>query len=273
MAVQHIGNPWLKRAAWDAFVAHEPARKMVDGWLKSRLIRDFFELLSHDGRADQRRLDYWLRFEPVIDDMWFVLGASAARNKSAEFLELRKRMEGRARFLTGSGPIENNAFVIKIGKTLLIEFGITGNACFVCDVEDFAPDLARPHFSIYELKPKSPAKKYTHISDWERKFDQAICPRIDFWPEGARRPPPSWPEVTARHANEPADVRPADAGQLAVALEKCRDHGYAIDDRRPVGGALWILTEHGITSSSLTGLLWGVGFRFKPGKGYWLKDS
>lgn len=54
MAVHHIGNPWLKRAAWDAYVKKDEARKMVDGWLKRRLISDFFALLSEDGSADQR---------------------------------------------------------------------------------------------------------------------------------------------------------------------------------------------------------------------------
>lgn len=77
MSLDHIGNPWLRKAAWDAWVKSEPARKMVETWLKVRLIRDFFELLSEQtgGATDQRRLDYWLRFEPAMTDMWFALAA------------------------------------------------------------------------------------------------------------------------------------------------------------------------------------------------------
>jgi hypothetical protein len=78
-AVAHIGNPWLKKSVWDAFVLDErgnpddAAREMVYGWLKRRLISDFFELMSADGSGDTRRLNYWLRFEPFVEDMWFAL--------------------------------------------------------------------------------------------------------------------------------------------------------------------------------------------------------
>jgi len=86
-----IGNPWLKRTAWDAHVNCEPARQMVEGWIKRRLIKDFFELLTHDGGADPRRLNYWLEWEPQITDMWFVLGGDARSNGSEPFVELKKR--------------------------------------------------------------------------------------------------------------------------------------------------------------------------------------
>jgi hypothetical protein len=69
-AVSIVGNPWLRRASWDANVLGDTgqpddgARELVYGWLKRRLITDFFELLSSDATGDRRRLDYWLRFEP-----------------------------------------------------------------------------------------------------------------------------------------------------------------------------------------------------------------
>ena len=71
---------------------------MVEGWLKRRLIKDFFELLARDGAADLRRLNYWLKWEPEISDMWFLLGEDARRNKTEAFLSVRKRMAGRDRF-------------------------------------------------------------------------------------------------------------------------------------------------------------------------------
>lgn len=77
VAVQHIGNPGVRFPPGDAYVENDIARKMVDGWLKRRLITDFFAPSSEDGAADQRRLNYWLRFEPVIEDMWFALGPHA----------------------------------------------------------------------------------------------------------------------------------------------------------------------------------------------------
>ncbi len=172
--VEWIGNPWLKRTAWDAAVNYEPARLMVNSWLKQRLIKDFFQLLAADGAADLRRLNYWLKWEPQITDMWFVLGTSALENKTPEFKELRKRMAGRDRRLIDPNHL-NNAFMMRIGPLLVIEFGVTGNACYVFAASDFKTDLNRPSLKTnYELKQHGPLKKLTHQSSWEAKFDYEL---------------------------------------------------------------------------------------------------
>lgn len=168
--VEWIGNPWLKRTAWDALVNHEPARLMVNSWLKQRLITDFFQLLAADGAADLRRLKYWLRWEPQITDMWFVLGSDAQANKTAEFLELRKRMSGRDRVLVDNNHL-NNAFVMRIGPLLVIEFGVTGNACYVFAAADFRTNLDRRVLRLTELKQRSAATRLSHMSQWESRFD------------------------------------------------------------------------------------------------------
>lgn len=168
-----IGNPWLKRTAWDAHVNNEPARQMVDGWLKRRLIHDFFELLAHDGGADLRRLNYWLKWAPQITDMWFVLGTDARGNPSSAFMELRKRMLGRDRVLTDNNH-QNNAFVMRIGPLLVIEFGVTGNACYAFAAADFRTGLDRKIFTITELKQKTQATRLSHMSHWEGRFDYEL---------------------------------------------------------------------------------------------------
>lgn len=168
-----IGNPWLKRTAWDAHVNNEPARQMVDGWLKRRLIQDFFELLAQDGSADLRRLNYWLKWAPQITDMWFVLGTDARGNRSEAFMELRKRMLGRDRALTDNNH-QNNAFVMRIGPLLVIEFGVTGNACYAFAAADFKTSLEKPVFSINELKQRALAKRLSHRSAWESEFDNEL---------------------------------------------------------------------------------------------------
>jgi len=67
-----VGNPWLRRANWDAWVVDargkpdDQSREMVNGWLKRRLITDFLVLLVVDGTCDGRRVDYWLRFDSAI---------------------------------------------------------------------------------------------------------------------------------------------------------------------------------------------------------------
>lgn len=174
--LQLIGNPWINRTAWDAHVNHEPTRQMVESWLKRRLIRDFFELLAHDGGADVRRLNYWLQWEPQISDMWFVLGADARRNQSAAFDSVRKRMLGRSRNLVDSND-QNNAFVMRIGPLLVIEFGMTGNACFFFAASEFKTDLNKEWLATgSELKQKlpPPRKRLSHMGGWESKFEYEL---------------------------------------------------------------------------------------------------
>jgi hypothetical protein len=70
----------------------DTSRAKDGGWLAQEPIDPAtLRWFLHDGKAEQQRLDQWLQ-SMVIEDMWFVLGASARRNSTPEFKELRKRM-------------------------------------------------------------------------------------------------------------------------------------------------------------------------------------
>ena len=171
VCLRRIGNPWLERPAWDASVKSEPARRMVEGWLKRRLIKDFFELLAHDGAADVRRLNYWLKWEPRISEMWFVLGTDARNNRTKKFADVVARMAGYDRSLTNCPDHRNNAFVMRIGSLLVIEFGTTGNACYIFEASDFVTSLDKRGLSIHALKQVQHATRLSHAWQWEFKFD------------------------------------------------------------------------------------------------------
>lgn len=226
VCLRRIGNPWLTRPAWDASVKSEPARQMVESWLKRRLIKDFFELLAQDGAADLRRLTYWLKWEPQISDMWFVLGKSARWNRTTAFLELRERMTGRERVLTGATTDNNNAFVMRIGDQFVVEFGVTGNACFAFPASASGLDLESSRWDIYDLKHQPGHSKLSHSWSWEPKFDQELCALLrQAAPPKPPAPSPPMPEsrpiqaaatggVPASYAapvrsREPSTVRPA----------------------------------------------------------------
>jgi hypothetical protein len=172
-SLECIGNPWIRRIAWDKWVAHEPARQMVDGWLKTRLMEDFFSLLADQGggAVDARRLKYWLKYVHLVEDMWFILGVSAYDNHTVEFSTMRQRMKGRLKELTG-GPPQNNAFVMRIGGYLFIEYGMTGNACYIYPVEQQPFNESNSPVSIHTLKKG--AKKLTHMHAWEHTFDTEL---------------------------------------------------------------------------------------------------
>jgi hypothetical protein len=306
--VQWIGNPWLKRTAWDAHVNDEPARQMVDGWLKRRLVQDFFELLAYDGAADLRRLNYWLKWAPQITDMWFVLGSDARDNRTPEFMDLRRRMAGRDRVLTDNNS-QNNAFVMRIGPLLVIEFGVTGNACYVFAAADFRTSLERPIFSIHELKQRASATRLSHMASWEYRFDFELNRLLQSVPasKGNLKPVespasggsmPAWAARQASAAVEDADLdvamanlasamnamaASASAGELSAARKGLTDHrlhtirticeqrGVEWEDNRAKGGALWVLIPDRSKHLSIALLLNQWGFHHSAGKGYWFK--
>lgn len=270
-----IGNPWLKRTAWDAVVKKEAARQMVESWLKCRLIKDFFELLAEDGAADLRRLKYWLKWEPQISDMWFVLGSDAATNRSTAFIELRKLMSGRDRILRDNNPA-NNAFIMRIGQLLIIEFGITGNACYVFATSDFITDLNKNSLSVYELKQRLGATRLSHSGSWEFKFNQTLhgllqTVSLDRGDLHLNARSPKQPLENSYQAPSPTDVG---APQKFVILSLCGKYGLEYEDNRPRGGAFWILTESNNPRDQYPKLVEKLnqwGFSWTQGKGYWTK--
>lgn len=275
MAVDHIGNPWLKQPAWDAYVKRDEARKMVDGWLKRRLISDFFALLSEDGSADQRRLNYWLRFEPVIDDMWFALGSHARYANSSEFREMRRRMEGRLHYLNGQGSPFNNAFLMKIGNLLIVEFGVHGNATYIFHAEDSKIDFSKQELSTFRLKGSNHLVRLIHRGDWESEFDLWLTSRIG-WRPGTivnRQPLPKTPIVSASETAllKEADFKkrksggkPLDLNALAQLID---EKGLKYQDKRNKEGAIWILTDDLDLIVNMKLML--LGFRYKERRGWW----
>jgi hypothetical protein len=257
LAVHHIGNPWLKRASWDAYVKNDGARKMVDGWLKRRLITDFFALLSEDGAANPRRLEYWLRFEPVIEDLWFVLGANARYNKSAEFTEMKRRMQGRLHYLGSGTTADNNAFIMRIGSFMVVEFGMTGNACFVFNANDLLIAPLQKTLPISTLKGSHHVERLLHSGPWESNFDAWLRPRINWQP--ATLPP------TALIANQKRNPSwPEKSDEL---IKFANSYRLPFIDKRVLEGALWVITDD--RDPVVVRKLKEMGFRYTSGKGWW----
>ncbi len=270
--IKWIGSPWRERTKWDAAVNNEAARKMVEGWLNRQNIRDFFALLAEDGTADLRRLNYWLKWEQHISEMWFALGYSAASNHSPAFVEVRKRMEGRNRVLRDNNPY-NNAFIMRIGQLLVIEFGLTGNACYVFAAADFATNLSQPSFSIHELKQRSGATRLLHGGDWEFNFDQKLRWLLQKVPLTSGNLAPASSSSNTHHANTSGENG---TPKKFVILSMCGQHGLKYEDNRPYGGAFWVLIESAHPAQlypRLTDFLEQAGFKWRPGRGYWIKGE
>lgn len=272
-AVSVVGNPWLRRANWDAWVVDvggkpdHQSREMVNGWLKRRLITDFFELLSADGTGDSRRVDYWLRFEPTIEDMWFALGSDAQYRRGEQFSDFRNRAKGRLLDLDGT-TADNNAFVMRVGPYLLVEFGAKGNAMYAFRWDSLGQPLldtlisgrARSSVSIYRLKDSNKIHRLIHRDSagqtWEQKFDAYLLPRI-----GRPDDPSPIVDVVPRVRSEGFSQ---DAWTAYV-----RTHGLRVEDNRAKQGALWVLgveQPNGVVSQLKS---WGFQCRIPRG---WFKE-
>jgi hypothetical protein len=276
-AVGIVGNPWLRRASWDAWVVDargkpdDQSREMVNGWLKRELIKNFFELLSVDGTGDSRRVDYWLRFEPLIDEMWFALGTDAQRQRGEAFLDFKSRAKGRLLDLDGT-TADNNAFVMRVGRYLLVEFGAKGNAMYAFEWDALRGPVsdilnsgqARSVIHIGQLKDKErmlDSKKHNHIDSasqsWEQKFDAYLVPRIGRHPSD----PPRRPGAVRRVRNEGFST---DTWTFFA-----RTHGLRVEDHRSRQGALWVL---GVEQPSHVAIqLEAWGFKLRTPRG-WYKE-
>lgn len=273
-AVSIVGNPWLRRVNWDAWVrtAHgkpdDQSREMVNGWLKRRLITDFFELLSVDGTGDSRRVDYWLRFEPAIEDMWFALGTDAKYRRGEQFNDFRNRAKGRLLDLDGTTS-DNNAFVMRVGRYLLVEFGAKGNAMYVFEWEAIGQPLldtltsGRIHasVSIHRLKDSNNIERLIHrdsaAESWEQKFDAYLVPRI-----GKRPTDPPLRTAGVRRVRK--EVYSADTWAFFVRM-----HGLRVEDHRSRQGALWVLGVEQQSHVAAQLEAWGFKARFPRG---WFKE-
>lgn len=265
-AVAVIGNPWLKRTTWDAWVkiaSEQPddeAREMVNGWLTRRLITDFFELLSADGQADQRRLNYWLRFVPVIEGTpWLALGPDALRNNSQPYRDLRERAKGRLLRLENPGASSNNAFIMKMGEWLIVEFGMTGNACYVYPATPMPFSLGGVAISSHDLRDKIRGDRLLHkdgLNSWESNFDQTICPKVEY------------PASTAsRQTTQPRKVQAA-SHKFSYVEQYVKKFSLRTENNRVAGGAFWVLTQKG-KHTEVDRNLESWGFKYKENRGWW----
>jgi len=276
-AIITIGNPWLKQTSWDAWVRDaknnpdDRAREMVTGWLKRQLIYDFFALLSFEGKGDLRRHNYWLRFADHIDNMWFALGTDAQGLRGGHFEDFRDRAKGNLLNLDNT-TADNNAFIMRVGKYLVVEFGAKGNAFYLFEWDSIGQRLknvlssGRPldTVSIGDLKAINYInKRRVHSGAWETNFDEELCPLFGVWPNRKHG---------VRVARKPGTINTDKFLISQQWTDFVRRHQLEIDDNRANGGAYWV---SGLQfSSEITELLKSWGFKATPsGRFCWFEDT
>lgn len=138
-AVAWWGNPWLEtNAMWRHPNVSPEAKAMVTEWLKLEFIEAFFTLLAEENTGDDRRLKFWARYVNVISDIRFALGSDAQANRSPDFQKLRKKMAGLVVPLNDNVR-SNNAFIMRMGPLVVVEFSGYSNACYGYDARGSLP--------------------------------------------------------------------------------------------------------------------------------------
>jgi hypothetical protein len=277
-AIKIIGNPWLKQTSWDAWVRDtknnpdDQARAMITGWLKRQLIHDFFALLSFEGKGDVRRLNYWLRFATHIDSMWFALGTDAQFQRGENFEDFRARAKGNILNLDNT-TADNNAFIMRIGKYLVVEFGAKGNAFYLFEWDYIGQRLKkvlssgkpRGIINIGDLKASNYInKRRVHSGEWERNFDDELCPLFGVWQNREHR------VMDVRAPNSTNNT-----GNFILSQQwsdYVRLHQLKIEDNRSKGGAYWVLGLN--LTSEIAKQLAAWGFRVSPtGRFFWFEET
>jgi hypothetical protein len=301
-AVAHWGNPWLSlnKPKWS--LVGDDVRQMVADWLKLDLIQRFFNLLAADGMNNPRRLKFWERYHASMDDMYFALGNTAYYDKGADFREIKKKMEGRLLNLQKARSRDNNAFIMCIGEHVVVEFGLTGDACFIFRRDELPFELATAQVSgdSSGLKGMPYVERMLHIDTtaetWEDKFESTIAklmsvrrgPSISGGSTFEPTAPPTHPvhgatamrrsseggsrQTTPKYAASSSIQNPAvhlaDSGHRALD-ELCRERGFQIEDFREQSGNQWVQTDD--SDLAVNAMLRSWGFTYKPGKGWWRK--
>ena len=164
---------------------------------------------------------------------------------------------------------DNNAFVMRVGRYLLVEFGAKGNAMYVFEWDSLGQPLldtltsgrARASVSIHRLKDSNNIERMIHrdsaAQTWEQKFDAYLVPRI------GRRPsdPP-------RRVGAVRRVR-SEAFTQETWTFFARTHGLRVEDNRSRAGALWVLGVEQPNHVAVQLEAWG--FRSRAPRG-WFKE-
>lgn len=281
LTVAWWGNPWLpsNETRWGGVTPQ--AKAMVSDWLKLEFIEDFFTKLAEDGLGDPRRMEFWKRYVHAIEHIEFALGSFARNSREPDFVALRKKMKGLICELDAPGT--NNAFIMRMGRLVAVEFSDPGNALYGYDSSKNVPfDTSRPLRLPLDvdnsLKQKSKTVLWQgHIgapdswNRWETIIEEKLRRQFGIAPALVRRTSlaprqnaMSQQTSSPAHGSSASQIQPYSRQALALFAKTNDLH---INDKSGVGGNLWVLA--GAADAEIMHTLVSWGFTHKPGKGWW----
>jgi hypothetical protein len=274
-AVNWWGNPWLlaNKTTWGG--VSQQAREMVTEWLKLEFIEMFFTKLAEDRLGDPRRMNFWKRYVKSIDNIEFALGTMAQSSREPDFVAIRRRMKGLICKLDAPGS--NNAFIMRMGPLVAVEFSGMGNALYGFDSRRSVPfDTSKVlHLEVdgrNSLKAKSASILWLSHKDgqygygrWEEFFEEKLVQEFGLRPSApARRARASRQDAGGATPPQPISVLPFSRSNLD---RLARAHALTIEDFSARNGNLWVRADSSLPDVVRALTAWG--FTHRPGKGWW----
>ncbi|MDZ4078512.1 MULTISPECIES: EH signature domain-containing protein [Hydrocarboniphaga] len=267
-AIDVFGNPLINANRQRWYEVSDEAREMVANWLKGFLIERFFELLSHDGRTDKRRPRFWLKHRASIENMWFILGSSAMSSWNEDFKKVRETMGNQCLPLEGA-TAGNNAFVMRLGKVYVVEFGERGNATYVFNQNAVPFELTSKYLCLNQLKGNNHVKRLLHkdgLEQWESKFAETLS-AYGVYADDPTQMRASPRQTVSTHATGGV-FAPPNFRQLFKQF--CNERGLRYDDRAP-SGRLVVYTDS--SNGVISGTLGQWGFTYERTHARWVKNG
>lgn len=283
-------NPKLRDAgiatAWNR--VSDPVWLMVLGWVNKRNLKDFFDILAARNQADEGRLAFWSNYLEQITWTRLVFSAETMmlKNRNPAIRDLIAREQGAYAELTAKRDVD--AFMMKIGKFIIIEFSRKPNACYVYS-ESTLP--FERHKRTYQGTTDDLANGFhggcaariIHREGWEGRAGEelralGILPD-KFGPRFTDRAKAATPTQTTNFTAARVTQAPFTSSapgkvsipQLRQLVE--RYPGVRIDDRRGNadghwnGGRLWV--EDPNQNAKLAQELKTLGFRWANSRSAW----
>ncbi|WP_426178198.1 EH signature domain-containing protein [Massilia sp. TWR1-2-2] len=167
-------NPKLRDAGYATAWNRVPDEVwlMVLGWVNERNLRDFFDILAARNKADEGRLEFWSKYMKQITwtRLIFSRDTMALARQKPEVRALIAREEGAYATLTVNKDVD--AFMMRIGRFIIVEFSKKPNACYIYDVDDMKFDRNSRQYTggTDDLKYgyyDSDAASIRHLPHWQ----------------------------------------------------------------------------------------------------------
>jgi hypothetical protein len=163
------GNPVDEKDSSGWVHVPEKPREMVESWVKLHIIQQFFNVLAKQGNLEenkvrekrQRRLKFWEQYADVVGDVKFALGPHARTSTDRRMVEVLELMAGLTLDLQGGGDRQNNAFIMRFGDWVVVEFGLENNACFFYRASDLPFERGDSYVSAQAIRNHITSSSYS----------------------------------------------------------------------------------------------------------------